>query len=242
MRVGVFIQVRMGSTRLPGKALLPLAGRSAVEHAMDALSTVKADVHAILTDPASVEKLKPLATNCGYETFVGPAEDVLLRYALAVEHYGVGRYIRATGDNPLVSGELAGALLRFHTEQGADFSGYDGPPLGTGVEVTESDALLTAAAEAVDPYEREHVSPFIYRRPDRFKVLRPEAPKHLCLPSAIVTLDTDSDYAELREIYESLYRGGPIPIETLVAWLKKRERSNERKQPDHPVRSISEKG
>lgn len=242
MTVGVFLQVRLGSTRLPGKALLPLAGRSSVEHAMDALRAIRADVHAILTDAASAPSLAPLAAGCGFETFIGPAEDVLLRYALAVEQYGVDTYIRATGDNPLVSGDLAEALLEFHLDNGADFSGYQGPPLGTGVEVTESAALLTASAQAVDPYEREHVSPFIYRRPERFKVLRPTAPERVCLPSASVTLDTAEDYAKLKEIYDSLYRGGPIPTETLVTWLRNCEEAHEGKQPDHSVRSVDEKG
>jgi len=57
MTVGVFLQVRIGSTRLPGKAMLPLAGKSAVAHAMDALACVRADVHAILTDPDSAGRL-----------------------------------------------------------------------------------------------------------------------------------------------------------------------------------------
>ncbi len=238
MTVGIFLQVRMSSTRLPGKALLPLAGISVIEHAMRGLLGVKADVYAILTDPGSADALEPVADGCGFETFVGPAEDVLLRYALAVEHFGVDRYIRATGDNPLVSSELAESLLACHELEGADFSGYSGPPLGTGVEVTEAGAILTAVREAVDPYEREHVSPFIYRRPERFKVLRPRAPEEVCLPSASVTLDTPEDYAKLQAIYRSLYDGAPVPIRSLVTWLKKRETSNETKQSDHSVHTI----
>ena len=197
VKVGIFIQVRLSSTRLPRKALLPLAGRSITEHAMDALSSVKADVYALLTDSRSAEVLEPLAEACGFETFAGPEDDVLDRFALAVKHFDVDRYFRACGDSPLISSELAADLLDLHDRNNADFSGYLGPPLGTGVEITESSAILAAAAESDDAYEREHVSPFIYRRPKRFKVFRPWAPDELCLPGSNVSLDTAEDYAKL---------------------------------------------
>ena len=240
MKIGVFLQVRLGSTRLPGKALLPLEGRSVIEHAMDALSVVKADVYALLTDSGSVEALEMLAERCGFETFEGPAEDVLKRYALAAEHYGVDTYIRATGDNPLVSGPLAEELLSCHIQKDADYSGYLGPPLGTGVEITRSAAVLSAVKEASDPYEREHVSPFLYRRPERFSINRPWAPKIVCLPGAKVTLDTAEDYEALKEIYGALYQGEPIQTHTLVAWLKNRERSNESDPTESPVYTVDQ--
>lgn len=242
MKVGVFLQVRLNSTRLPRKALLPLAGRSVTEHAMDALSLVKADVYALLTDEDSAGVLKPFATGCGFETFMGPEDDVLERYALAVKHFGVDRYFRACGDNPLVSGELATDLLEYHIRNDADFSAYTGPPLGTGVEVTESASILAAAEESEDFYEREHVSPFIYRRPKRFRVFRPWAPDDVCLPLSKVTLDTAEDYAKLTNIYESLYRGEPIAIRELVAWLKSREGSHEKTRSNNPIHPVGERG
>lgn len=242
MKLGVFLQVRLGSTRLPGKALLPLEGRSVIEHAMEALRVVDADVHAILTDKKSLPDLEPIAGACGFEAFEGPEEDVLHRFALAVKHFGVDTYIRATGDNPLVSGPLAEDLLRYHLCNRADFSGYLGPPLGTGVEITRSGAILIADEEAVDPYEREHVSPFIYRRPERFTVRQPWAPDEVCFPESKVTLDTPADYEALKAVYRSLYRGKPIQTQTLVAWLKDHGKLHETKSPDNPVCSIDKKG
>lgn len=242
MKTGVFLQARLNSTRLPRKALLSLEGRSVTERAMDALSLVDADVHALLTDEFSAEELGPLAAGCGFETFAGPEDDVLGRYALAVHHFGVDRYFRATGDNPLVSAKLAEDLLDFHTRYNADFSGFLGPPLGTGVEITESKAILAAFQESDDAYEREHVSPFIYRRPERFKVLRPWAPNEVCLPSSKVTIDTLEDYEELTVIFKSLYRGRPIETAELVAWLKNNEGSHEEKSPNYPVHSVCGRG
>ncbi len=223
---GVFLQVRLSSSRLPRKVLLPMKGRKVIEHAMAGLSRVTANVFALLTDAESAPELKPIAKKWGFEVFPGPAEDVLLRYAQAVQYFGVERYMRATGDNPLVSWELAESLVVLHEEAGADFSGYLGPPLGTGIELTESSAILAAAAESTDPYEREHVSPFIYHRPDRFVVCRPWAPSDVSLPEAKVTLDTGEDYEYLKTIYDALYDGGPIAVEALVKWLRGANQDN----------------
>jgi spore coat polysaccharide biosynthesis protein SpsF len=188
---------------------------------MGALKLIPAHVWVLLTDEESKPALEPLAAECGFDVFCGPKDDVLLRYALAAERYRSDIVIRATGDNPLVSGELAASLLEMHRDKGADFSGFLGPPLGTGVEIIQTSALLTAREEAADPYEREHVSPFIYRRPDRFLVYRPQAPSETRFPAARVTLDTAEDYQCLQTIFDSLYRGVPIPTKVLVAWLNR---------------------
>ncbi|MBT3273509.1 MAG: NTP transferase domain-containing protein [Spirochaetales bacterium] len=235
---GIFLQVRLNSTRLHQKALLEICGKTVIEHAMDSLSRTKADVFALLTDAESEAALKPLARRYGFEVFRGSADDVLLRYADAVRHYGVDRYIRATGDNPLVSWELTDSLIQLHEECGADFSGYLGPPLGTCVELAESDAILIADAEAEDPYEREHVSPFLYFRPDRFRIYRPWAPEAVCRPSSKVTLDTPDDLKHMMRIYDALYEGGPIAPDKLVEWL----RSDESEQEENGYYTASKTG
>lgn len=225
MTTGLFLQARLGSTRLPRKALLPLGRLCAVEHAMAALRHVPVEVHALLTDEASYAELQPLARKWGFLTFQGPLHDVLARYSLAARHYGVERIVRATGDNPLVSLTLAEGLLRLHDLERADYSAFDGAPIGTGVEVVQADALLTADREAVDPYEREHVCPFVYRRPDRFAVHRFAVPEDLRLPGASVTLDTAEDYRFLTRVFEELYEGEPIDAHRLVSWLLHHERN-----------------
>ena len=220
MTTAVFLQARLDSTRLPRKALLPLAGRPVIEHAMDSLRRVRADLHVLLTDEASFAELKPHATLCGFLSFAGPKEDVLARFALAAREYRVDRIIRATGDNPLVSRELAQGLLLLHEKAGAAFSAFSGPPIGTGVEIVEAEALLCAADSAVDPYEREHVNPYLYRRPEQFAVNRPQAGEEFCLPGARVTLDTEEDYRFLLAVYRELYDGEAVETDRLVAWLK----------------------
>ena len=163
---GVFLQVRLDSLRLPKKALLELGGVTVIEHAMQSLRRVSAEHHVVLTDERSGPLLEPLAVKCGFDLFAGPRDDVLQRYVLAGRKFGVDRVVRATGDNPLVSWELASRLLSIHQEDNADFSAFDGPPLGTGVEIVEVAALERAVVESDDEYDHEHVTPYLYRNPD----------------------------------------------------------------------------
>ncbi len=107
MRTGVFVQVRLGSTRLPRKAMLSLPGGSVIQHVMRALAAVPADVRALLTDEQSLAVLRPVGEAEGWVVAPGPAEDVLARYCNACRELDVQRVIRATGDNPLTSASLA---------------------------------------------------------------------------------------------------------------------------------------
>lgn len=218
---GVFLQVRLGSSRLPGKALLPLEGDTVIGHAMRALRRVHADVYLLLTDSESAGELHTHAEMAGFEVFTGAKEDVLLRYTDAARMYGVDRIIRATGDNPLVSGECADRICALHEEAGADYSGFRGLPLGTGVECVEAAALFEAERAAESPYEREHVCPYLYRHPERFSIHTPKAPAEYRLPEARVTLDTEEDYTRLKELFRSLYKGSPVTIDRLVPELSR---------------------
>src|SRR6056297_2365683 len=218
-RVAVFLQVRLDSTRLPQKALLPLSGKPVVELAMEALKKVPADVYALLTDRDSYKALSGHASVAGFETFIGPKEDVLQRYADAINYFQVDTVIRATGDNPLVSGECGARLLELYHEQRdpqVDYSGFEGLPVGTGVECVRAEALLRANREAECSYDREHVCPYLYNHPDIFRVYRPPAPKECFFPGMRVTLDTDRDYRRLQTIFNTLYSGTPITTKELI--------------------------
>jgi len=217
---GLFLQVRLDSTRLPGKALLPLGSLTVIEQAMQSLKNVNTNVFALLTDSSSVSQLKPLSKKWGFEIFVGDKDNVLKRYADAIEYFSVSTVIRATGDNPLVSGILANKILEYHLKNQADYSGFTGIPLGTGVEILNAQAVLKANRLSYDAYEQEHVSPYLYFRESEFLIQRVPAPAEYFCPNQRVTLDTEEDYYKIKKIYEQIYHGQPIGIEELVSWLK----------------------
>lgn len=215
----VFLQVRLDSSRLPRKALLPLGDRLVVEHAMHALNGVQADSRMLLTTDDSASELSPLAEKAGWKIFVGPKDDVLERFVLAARETGCSRIVRATGDNPLVSPRMANAAIALSDDTGAAYAGFGGLPIGSGVEVIRTESLEEARSDATDPYEREHVAPFLYRRPEHFRIEIPEAPADCCAPGRRITLDTPEDYIFLKDLFAELYRGDVLDLDRVVPWL-----------------------
>ncbi len=217
---GLFLQVRLDSTRLPGKALLPLEDYTVIEQVMRSLQDVRVDVSVLLTDSSSASQLATLAEKWSFELFVGEKDNVLKRFADAIKFYSVSTVVRATGDNPLVSGQLANSILEYHQLKNADYSGYIGIPLGTGVEILNSEAILKADKLSDNMYEKEHVSPYLYNREKEFVIKRVPAPAEFYYPDGKVTLDTSEDYYKIKQIYRQLYRGKPIGIQNLVSWMR----------------------
>lgn len=221
---GIFLQVRLNSTRLPRKALLPLKSGNVIAFAMRALRKVSADHYVLLTDAESAPELSHYAETEGFGLFIGPQDDVLLRFCMAARRYGVTRVVRATGDNPLVSPLLARRILDIHTEAGADLSHYIGIPIGTGVEVVEAAALFRSEKDTRDPFEREHMTTHIYRNRNRYRVLEKQAPPEYVMPSARVTLDTEEDYRWIVRLVDELYRSRPMEPDEVIRWLREHDK------------------
>ncbi len=130
----VFLQVRLSSQRYPRKALALLGDRTVFERCLQALSAVKTALHVVVTEPQSLAELSPLARALGWDVFSGPEDHVLERFVLAAREFRVTTVVRATGDNPLVSAHLANLLLARHLRKTSQYSGFQGRPLGSGVE------------------------------------------------------------------------------------------------------------
>ncbi|MBA7554885.1 hypothetical protein ES705_47524 [subsurface metagenome] len=203
IKTGIFLQARLNSRRLHQKALLPLKGGNVVRHAMRALREVKADIHALLTDDMSAPVLGVYAEAEGFEIFTGPSDDVLKRFCMAVRFF-----------------KQIEALLPIHAEKRVELSHFVGAPLGTGVEVVEAGALLKVEERSSDFYEREHITTYMYRHPEEFRIMEIPCPRNCALPRARVTLDTASDYDLISRIFQDLYRDSPIETEEIVLWLK----------------------
>lgn len=218
----IFLQVRLDSSRLPGKALLPILGKPIVTYAMEALGKIPAEARVLVTEEGSRRALEPLASQAGFALFCGSKFDVLRRFVDALEEFPADTVVRATGDNPLVSWEMAGRLLREHREREADYSGYFGLPLGCGVEVLKAECLVKADGETADRYDREHVTPYLYRNPDLFLLHRPLAEPGLRSRFS-VTVDTREDYERVSEVMRRVYREGPPSIAEVTACIRSLE-------------------
>nr|MDA3850768.1 acylneuraminate cytidylyltransferase [Spirochaetaceae bacterium] len=187
----------------------------------EALKPLNVEHHILLTTEDSLKSLTPLADKVGFECFAGPKEDVLSRFILAADFYGVDSIVRATGDNPLVSGALAQQLLLEHLELQNHYSGYLGIPLGCGVEILDVKALKKAQEESDNPYDHEHVAPFLYKNPQRFKIHQRDLNRRWGDPGIKVSLDTREDLERITHIFKELYRNTPISIDELISYLKR---------------------
>jgi len=172
-------QARMTSTRLPGKVLMEAAGLSLVEHHLNRLKRARNLDAAVLatTVNATDDPLATAATRIGLPVFRGSESDVLGRFAGAAAMMEADVVVRVTSDCPLIDPELIDALIEAR-EAGSDYSWIDVTrwPRGFDAEIFARELLDEADRTATDPYEREHVTPYIYRRPERFRLGPPLTP------------------------------------------------------------------
>ncbi len=215
----VFLQVRLDSSRLPAKALFELGGKPLVTLCMEALRELAADRYCLLTDAASADILAPFAHQADWQVFSGPKNDVLARFVLAADHFGIDHIWRGTADNPLVSLELSRLIQDAYLRQGAEYAVMQQVPHGSCIEAVSAQALRTVRAESADPFEHEHVCPGVYRHPERYRVLKLDPPDRFCHPELSVSIDTISDYQRIKAIFDQHYNGRPIPLESAVGSL-----------------------
>lgn len=215
-KLAVIIQCRLSSTRLPGKALMDLGGKTVFEWTLDSMSKVKADKYIVATDDASYPVLAPLAEKHGWKIMAGPLEDVLERFCMAIKKFGCSCVLRATADNPFLFYEAAQALSDEFFKQDkiahCDYMTWTGLPHGCGVEIFWADSLLKAAQETKDPYDHEHVGPALYNHKDRFTSLFYKAPARFYFPDYRTTIDTFCDYRKALAVVNCI-SGGTAPSE-----------------------------
>ena len=202
--IAVVLQARLDSTRLPEKALLLLNGKPLVLRVMESLNHIGANLNILACPEDSAASFAPLAAEAGFQIHAGPNEDVLERYCQVIRRFSIKRVIRATGDNPFVFPDAAKAINDEALSLNADYAGYFGLPYGAGVESVSAAALLQAGEQAVSPYEREHVCPYLYNHPELFRLHRPLAPKHWQDRGERVirlTVDTKEDFERAQKLY-----------------------------------------
>lgn len=222
--VVALIQARMGSTRLPGKVLADIEGQPLLGwtiKSVQAIRGVSQLVVATTTEKAD-DATAAAAAALGVPVHRGPARDVLTRCRDAVAAFRPDVVVRQTADNPFPDPTVAAAQVRALVEHDYDYVGIDGWPLGIAAEACRMAALETAAREATDAADREHVMPFLYRQPDRFRIGRiPRAsPAPAAAASVRYTVDTDADLAFARALAARLGHGPPVTLGELEAIME----------------------
>ena len=212
-RAGIILQARFASQRLPGKALASIAGRPILEHCLlRLLASESAPVVLATTAGPEDDALAEVASGIGVPVFRGDSADVLGRYVSCAAHFRFDLVIRATGDNPGVDIDAPARILAGLQYTDADYVREDGLPYGAAVEGVRADALAQAAMLAGEPSDREHVTTFIRRRTDLFRVLEQVAPAAVRRPDVRLTVDTADDLL----LVQHLYRQARVEMPSLV--------------------------
>lgn len=205
----------MGSTRLPGKVLMKLAGRAVIDHVIEHVGAAKT-IDAIIvatTTAATDDVLVDHLSHAGVDVFRGSESDVLSRFDGAARSSGGETVVRITADDPLKDPDIIDQVVSEFREanEECDYVSNTHPPTwpeGQDTEVMSAAALFRAAVETQDLYDREHVTPYFYRNPDKFRCRNVERSPDL---SALrMTLDTPEDFAFFEAVFDSLNKTGKL--------------------------------
>ncbi|MBE8233255.1 MAG: acylneuraminate cytidylyltransferase [Endozoicomonadaceae bacterium] len=205
MSIGVIIQARMGSTRLPGKVLKSIAGKALLDHVLGRLSLLKYSARVIVAT-SNLPEDTAIVQHClkkRIDLFRGSELDVLDRYYRCACHYSCNHVVRLTADNPFTDIEELQRLIEQHLSEGNDYTHSFGfMPLGVGAEVFTFEALEISAQEGHAANHREHVNEYIQENPNKFRIGSLEVSEAKKQPRLRLTVDTQEDYLRVCSIVE----------------------------------------
>jgi len=207
MKIVALVQARMGSTRLPDKVMKPVCGIPLIELLLSRLSKSK-EINQIIVATSVDPRNQPLVDHVrklGLSCEQGSENDVLDRYVQAAKKHEAGVVVRITGDCPLVDAELVDECLRQFKGSDVDYLSNANPPTypdGLDIEVFTFNALEQAAREANNPFDREHVTPYL-RESGRFKTGSMQYTSDL---SALRwTVDEPTDFAVIEKVFRHFH-------------------------------------
>lgn len=201
------IQARTGSTRLPGKILEPIAGFPLLGWVVERLKLAKSlDQVVVATSLADADDaVEAMGKDLGFAVFRGSEEDVLGRFAGAVESFKFDHVLRICGDSPFVDAGLVDALVSAYLAADVDYASNIGQrsyPRGLDAEIFSAESLRRVASLAQAPYERAHVTPFYYQNSEQFRLLNLPGPADYSQHRWCV--DEPSDLAFVRALAKRL--------------------------------------
>jgi spore coat polysaccharide biosynthesis protein SpsF len=218
-KAAIVLQARMGSSRLPGKVLASIAGRSVLVHCVERLRARSGlEVVVATTSAPEDDRVEAEGERLGVSVFRGPTDDVLTRYVQVASQWNLTELIRATADNPAVDPDAPGRTLDLLRRTRADHVVEHGLPVGAAVEAVTVQALRRASELATEAFDREHVTTLI-RRDERFHALPALAPAGVRGPGLRLTVDTAADLAFMRRVFALAGEtpGEPTPLDQLIA-------------------------
>jgi spore coat polysaccharide biosynthesis protein SpsF (cytidylyltransferase family) len=211
MRIVAIVQARMQSSRLPGKVLEDVAGRTMLARVVERVRRAEgiAEVVVATTTSACDDPIVAECARLAAPVFRGSETDVLDRYRGASEEHAADAVVRITSDCPLADPGIIDRVIRSFQKNAADYAYVlveRACPRGLDAEVIARPALELAWRQARSPSDREHVTPFIRNQPEMFRVLTISSPADYS--GYRWTVDTADDLRFVRAVYERLGADG----------------------------------
>lgn len=228
-RIVVVIQARMGSSRLPGKVLEPVAGAPVLQRMVERVLEARTPSEVIVattTDPGD-DGILDVCKAADVRVVRGHPTDLLDRHVEAARAAAADVVVKIPSDCPLIDPAAIDRVIGAW-DGSCDFLSNLHPPTwpdGNDVEVMSMEALEIAAREAVRPLEREHTTPFLWDQPERFRIANVTWETGLdYAQSHRFVLDYPEDLAFIRAVYDALYTPArPIfPLADILALLEAR--------------------
>lgn len=206
MKIGIVIQARMNSSRLPKKVLKLIGDKNLLEHILFRLSKLETKSKIILaTSTLSIDDdIKEFANLNNIECFRGSEQNVLQRYFSCAKKYGFDHIVRLTGDNPFLDIEELDNLISLHIDSNADYSNsFSFLPKGVGLEIFTFAALEKSYFNGKEKNHKEHVNEYIEENKELFKISYLNVAKEKNRPDISLTVDTFEDYKKACYIFNN---------------------------------------
>jgi spore coat polysaccharide biosynthesis protein SpsF len=223
-RVGIVVQARMGSSRLPGKALLPIEGKPLLRRLCDRVSHSRRAVALVVatSDQPSDDSIEAACRAWGVAVFRGPERDLVTRLVGAARRYALTLLVRVTGDNPLTDpggiDELVETLSDRHVEwvHNGHRRGY---PYGTGADLFRVAALERCDRAMSNGHDRENFVLFLRQNPKQFPCLKLEAPAHFVRSQYFLSVDYSEDLILVSRIYARFNGRDDMTLQEITEYL-----------------------
>jgi spore coat polysaccharide biosynthesis protein SpsF len=222
-KVVLIVQARMGSSRLPKKSLMDLAGKPLVGRLIERVKRCQNIDDIVLAIPNTIENdpLEDLANSYDINLYRGSEDDLVDRYYKAAKEFDAAIVGRLPADNPMPEPYEIDRIIDYHKKSNNAFSSNlsevfnNGYPDGIGAEMIDFNALETVWKECKNPKWREHVHLNFFNYNDqkqvdiRFEVGTIECPENFRRPEIILDVNTQEQYEFIKQIYEYLYHDNP---------------------------------
>lgn len=224
-KINIVIQARMSSTRLPRKVLKPVMGKPLLSLLLERVRRVHA-AHSIIiatsTNPADIA-IEKFCHEEKIPVFKGSEDNVLDRYYQTALQFPCEAIVRITSDCPLIDPSIIDEAIHLFIQQQVDYVSNTLKrtfPRGMDVEVFSFKSLEESVKMATKSAEKEHVTPYIYQHPEKFKLHNFTYPTDIS--SYRLTVDTPEDFLLITKIYETLYPNNKnFTLQDILKVLKK---------------------